>query len=267
MIKTSIGRDFILDASLGRIPGWRQFFLIGDQDDIDIADGTHTIWDVKNQDLTKLSATTELFMTSDNAADTDTLVLIVGLDTNFNQVEAFVSLNGQTPVTTGSWIRILSMICLTGTLPVGSVYLAFGTFTTGVPDTAANIQSKIIINPETSKSRGITHNGFWTIPAGFAAITMGIRGTTNANNKIVNIITEITPFGGLPVESVEYSLAPNIPEFTFPAPVATSTVLGTTSIILDEKTDIQFLANAESADTKLFFGVDYLVARREYFGL
>ena len=98
-------------------------------------------------------------------------MLVQGLDANYLEVSRTVVLNGQTQVAlSGLIFRISAAIVISATTPVGDVYIAeTDTLTLGVPNTPSKIQSKIRLSPGDAgefASYNITHNGFFTVPAG-----------------------------------------------------------------------------------------------------
>lgn len=255
-------RRFVLDVAMGKIPGHSQLFVIGVQPDFDIVDGTVTLWDVKGVALTLLTVATELFLSSSDAGDTTQQVLVTGLDINWIEKTEIITLTGQTQVTaTTGWFRITSMASVGTTLPDGDVYLAPSTsLTAGVPDDLTVLQSKML------SGLGITHNGFFHIPAAHSGIVMANRGTVDSTNKNAEIQSWISFNAGAFVNPVTYTITNGFPEFTFPLPVGSAENLGILSPVLPEKTTVELRANVGSNDTAVFFGEDILLIENQYFG-
>ena len=258
--------NFILMASIGRIPGYSTEFIIGDNDDID--QGTpEMIWDQGGMH-TPLSAPDEIYVSSTSAADnTGIRVLVRGLDENYNTVIGIAVLTGQSQslvVIPGginnnfAWIQSAIVLDVSA---LGDLYIApTDTLTVGIPNDITKIQSKIILG------NNITRNGQMMIPAGKSGITLAIRGTTDDTTKIAIVSTHITPFGQPEVISVDYTVTPNFGEYTFPLPVASVNIFGESSPVLPEKTIIKFIAQVNSNNTHLFFATDILLVDQDVFG-
>lgn len=250
-------RDFIWDVSMGRIAGYVPAFVVGVLEELDIADGEITIWDSKFN-ITFLSGATELFFSSTDSGDTTQTVIINGLDSNFDQVGTVATLNGQNGVTVGTMTFVYSIVVAVGTV-AGDVYVGTESSpTAGVP-ADANVQSKIILG------KNISHNALYMVPRGKSVMTTAIRGTVDTTNKNVVVRTHITPFGGNDLQTVSYTLAPGLFEFTFPSPVVTATNLAELDVVLPEKSIIEFRAIASSNDTEVFFGTDLIVIDQDQF--
>ena len=72
-------------------------------------------------------------LSSSAVGDTTQLVLIEGLDANYNSISEVLQLNGQTGVTsTKSFLRVNDMTVLIDS-PTGNIYFGTGTITAGVP--------------------------------------------------------------------------------------------------------------------------------------
>lgn len=250
-------RNFIWDVAMGRVSGYTPAFVVGVVADLDIADGETTLWDNKF-DITFLSGSTELFFSSTSAGDTTQTVIVNGLDSNFDQVGTIATLNGQNGVTVGNMTFVYSIVVAAGTV-AGDVYLGTESSpTVGVP-ADANVQSKIILG------KNISHNAFYMVPRAKSAMTTAIRGTVDTTNKNVIVRTHITPFGGNDLQTVSYTLAPGLFEFTFPSPVVTATNLAELAVVLPEKSIIEFRAVALSNDTEVFFGTDLIIIDNDEF--
>ena len=264
--KVADNPSFLLAAAMGNIPGVSTEFAIGNNPSM--AQNTKELIWGHDGGRTPIPAAAEVFVNSSDAGDTTTNILCRALDADYNRVTLFATLNGQTqvrlePLEGGSVpvVYVQSAVCLNNT-PAGDVYIALAsTITAGVPTTAGAIQDKI------NQGKNITRTCGLMVPAGKAAITMGLRGTTDNQTKNTLISTEITPYQQAKVISVEYNVNPSFGEYTFPVPVATVDVLGEASLVLPEKTLIEFTGTADTPATKCFFGVDYLIIDIESFGL
>jgi hypothetical protein len=132
----------------------------------DIGTDIETVWD-QGGAYSYLSSASVLKISSSNANDTSDgtgarTVQVYGVDTNFNEIDEIITLNGQTPVNTSkSYLRIYRMIIRTagtGEENAGDIYAGTGTVSSGVP---SNKYAKIVA----------THNqtlmALWTVPSGF----------------------------------------------------------------------------------------------------
>ena len=244
-------KDFIFEVTMGNVPGYNQDFIVGVQEDLDSADGNITIWDNKF-DLTRLTSDTEIFINSTNAGDTMDIV-VTGLDINFDKKNVSIALSGQTQVSIGNFRHIQTAIVSGTVTPSGDIYVAESdTLTAGVPDTNSKVKSKII------QGKNITHNAFFMVPKGKNAITMAIRGTTDATTKPATVETYVTPDGGATLQNISYTILPGFPQFLFPAPVSTVDIFGDVISSLGEKTFIEFKGEATANNTRLLFSIDLI---------
>lgn len=126
-------------SSSGEMTGYEVVHKFGHN--LDVNGVFETIWSVGNN-YSYLSAATVLKISSSDTNDTSAgtgarTVYVQGLDSNYNQLEETVTLNGQTAVdTTNSFIRIFRMEVLTagsGKKNAGIIYAGTGTITAGVP--------------------------------------------------------------------------------------------------------------------------------------
>ena len=126
-------------ASSGEMAGYDVIHKFGHN--LDVNGAFETIWSVGNN-YSYLSAATVLKISSSDVNDTSAgtgarTVFVQGLDSNYNQLEETVTLNGQTAVdTTNSFIRVFRMVVLTagsGKKNDGIIYAGTGTITAGVP--------------------------------------------------------------------------------------------------------------------------------------
>ncbi len=252
-------RDFILDIAMGRVGGYQEQLLLGIRPGQNIAEGSKTIWD-HTDSIQFLSAETTLYASSSSASDTAPVIVIVsGLDGDWGQKSTITILTGQTQVSVGGFLIVQNAL-IVGQGAVGDVYIAESdTLTAGVPDTSSKIQSKILAG------QNITHNGWIGIPAGFSAITMAIRGTTDGVNKSSKLSTVIHPLNQPELTTVIYSISEAFPEFTFPLPVATTTFAGGLTVVLPEKTILEYRAEVNTNNTETFFGADFIFIQTEEF--
>jgi len=126
--------------------GYKVVHKFGHNTDIDSS--YETLWSAGGN-YSYLSSATTLKISSADANDDDgdtgaRTVLIQGLDTNYNEIEETVTLDGQTAINTSNeYLRVYRMIVQTAGSSnhnEGIVYAGTGTVTSGVP---ANIYAEI----------------------------------------------------------------------------------------------------------------------------
>lgn len=136
---------------------------------------SRAIWNRANVYTFPSSAST-MTLSSSAAGDVGQVVLIQGLDVNYNMISETLVMNGTSGVTsTKSFLRINDMIVLTDS-PTGSIYFGTGTITAGVP---ANVYG--FISATDNKSQVAVY----TVPAGHTlhitggSVSTSGLGTTN----------------------------------------------------------------------------------------
>jgi len=148
-----------------------------------------TLWD-QGGEYNYLSADTQLYISSSSAADTSVLVRVEDMTDDHERITYTVAVNGQTQVALpGLSFRPQQLLTLLGSAtPVGDLYLAESdTLTGGVPNTPSKIQSKIPLSTGDSgdfASDNITHNGFYTVPAGKRLHSLTYLGTSAKGDDI-----------------------------------------------------------------------------------
>tara|TARA_R110000772_G_C13310322_1_gene440406 strand:- start:14301 stop:15098 length:798 start_codon:yes stop_codon:yes gene_type:complete len=182
--------DYFIEAASGNIPGTLDDRMVGRR--INVASTVMTtLWD-HSTNLVYLTADTQLYASSTSALDTDVTILVQGLDSNYIQISRLVTVTGQTQVAlSGLMFRVHTAIVL-DTSPVGTIYIAESdTLSVGIPTTASKIKSRIRLAPNDSgayASYNITHNGFFTVPAGKQLNILGIFNTVaRADNIQIDI--------------------------------------------------------------------------------
>jgi len=123
---------------------------------------------------------------STSTADTTQLVLIEGLDSNYNEISEVVALNGQTGrVTTLSYLRINTLTVLSDS-PVGDISLGNGGATAGVP---VNTYGFILATDNVSSMAVYTVPANWTLRLISGSLSVG--GTTGSQVATVNFYSTI----------------------------------------------------------------------------
>lgn len=213
---TSLRRteDIALGISRGRVAGHHVVTVNGsvitDTDD-------STVWN--NGGLYTYPATAStMTVSSSSASDVSTstgasVVFVSGLDANYNSISEYISLNGQTAVTTTkSYLRINGMNVVSGNANVGNIYIGTGAVTTGKP---ANVYGEIVIGNVNALQ------SFYTVPANHDAYIYygSLASGTTASNKYVTGKLMMRPFGGVMGVVMKTTLATGINTFNFPLPL------------------------------------------------
>lgn len=253
--------DFPLEVSKGNVPGHALLTLFARNTNVG-STGTETIWDYGG-DYTYLTANTQLYVSSTSASDTNVLVVIQGLDEDYNEVTATATLNGQNQVaiSLSTFFRVHNLFTspASSATPVGDVYLAESdTLTGGVPNTASKIKSMIklardatgaIIDTGTDfASDNFSHNGFYTVPAGktayayYAVVFIGKNDDVTLSGRI-----RLQP-GGVWWNRSPSELYQNAPVQEF------QTRLG-----IPEKTDLEWRCIAGTAGAAINFQLQLLL--------
>lgn len=170
-----------------------------------------TIWDQGGLYVHPASASV-MKVSSSNASDTSTTVLVEGLDEDYNTLSETVTLNGQTAVnTSGSYLRVNRATVITNA-PQGDVYIGSGTVTSGVP---ANVFAKIVAGENQ------TLMAVWTVPAGYTAHLHEISASsgTTAANKFTTVRLKCAPFNQVPQTKAVQTLHNSFIEMDFGVPL------------------------------------------------
>ena len=177
--------DYFMEVASGNIPGLidvtqeaRSVALVQDE--------FQTLWDhIGNKKY--LSADTQLYASSSSASDTSR-IRVEGLNDQYELGITQVTLTSQTPVAIpGEFFRVREAFVDQGAALQGEVYIQeSGTTTDGIPDDLTLVQSKIPLEPLENgdfTSSGMSHNGFFTVPAGFDVHLLRlIPGTAKGDN-------------------------------------------------------------------------------------
>lgn len=183
-----IGGRFQDNVSLGKNPKAFRTFVNGRRSGMS-QNNFHTIWDSSTHNITYLSADTELFISSTNAGDGQT-IRVAGLLDDFGAA-AFAAtgdpftvtetiLNGQTQVSVGEYFRAFTVENISSTATAGHVYLAEAdTLTAGVPNTTSKIKAFMLDFVQ------ITRMGLFTVPAGFTFMVYNAQPSVNAGDELL----------------------------------------------------------------------------------
>lgn len=166
------------------------------------------------------SAATVMKVSSANALDIGVIVLINGLDANYDAISETVVMNGQTPVnTTKSYLRINDVIVVAGAILDG-VYVGTGTVTAGVPATVYGYAKT---------GENISATSVFTVPKGYTFyITQGsISCATTVSNKYVTAEFN-SIINGIDYITAKITVSTSFQQFNYNPPLK-----------VDEKTDFR----------------------------
>jgi hypothetical protein len=186
-----------------------------------------TLWDEGGL-YSHPSSASVMKVSSSNAADTSTTVMVSGLDVNYDEVSETVTLNGQTAVNTSNEYLRVFRAKVTSNEPQGNVYVGTGTVSSGVP---ANKFAKILIGENQ------TLMAVWSVPAGYTAHLHEVSASsgTTAANKFTTVRLKVTPFGEVPQTKVVQTLHNSFIELDFGVPIQ-----------IPEKSDVELRAVSSS---------------------
>jgi hypothetical protein len=242
-------RDFFVETARGNIFGGVNSAMGGHNHKVEVSifddsgkpNNIETVWEQGGR-YVYLTTDTQLYASSTDAGDNQILV-IIGLDDNYEQVIRFATLNGQNQVALNALIfRIFQVVTISSTNPVGDIYIAESdSLTGGVPDTVSKIKSKMVGGTAQS-AQAIT-----TVPAGKTAYIYDLEGSIG-KSKDTNIFLGFRPSLGL-----EISLAPPFEIFQ------TTFNFLSKGILLVEKTDIEINAATRDIDSPITAGLKFIL--------
>lgn len=178
--------DYFIEVSSGNVPGLID--VTQEARATNIGQGVfETLWD-HTGNKKYFTADTQLYASSSDATDTGR-IRIEGLNDNYELGITQVTLNGQTPVAIpGEFFRIREAFGDQGPPLLGDVYIAeLGTTTGGVPDDPTLVQTKIPVQSSDVapfSSTNMSHNGFFTVPAGFDVHLLNLVPSTKKGDDI-----------------------------------------------------------------------------------
>lgn len=205
--KTSpaLPKDYTYEVGSGRIPGSDPGFLACTSRKV-MQGSCSTIWDYGGN-YTYLTADTQLYISSTSANDIGNLIVVQGMDDNYDRVTAIGVTNGQNQVALSiPLFRVFVAVVGNAVALEGEVYVAEAdTLTNGEPDTPSSVKALIplsmdllgnVISTGTDlASDHITHSGLYTVPAGYTMNILDIYSGT-AKNDDVRIGARIRLLGG-----------------------------------------------------------------------
>ena len=245
---------FYLQVAREQIFNHKSIFKFGNN--TSVGDTLETVW-AEGGLYSYLTSASVLKVSSSSTADTSAgtgarTVQLFGLDTNYDEINETVTLNGQTAVnTTKEYLRINRMIVRsagTGGANAGVIYAGTGTVTTGVP---ANVYASI--NGVTGANQSLM--SLWTVPAGYTAYILQYdisNGTTSNTPAVCKLVLAVRPYGEVFQSKDVKSLTTGMHvEETFSIPLK-----------VEEKSDIEVRAisssNSVSFDISAAFEIIYI---------
>ena len=230
---------FYLQVARKQIQFHESIFKFGNN--TTVGDSLETVW-AEGGLYSYLTTATVLKVSSSSTADTSAgtgarTVELFGLDTDYNEINETITLNGQTAVnTTKEYLRINRMIVRSagsGGANAGVIYAGTGTVTTGVP---ANVYASV--NGVTGANQSLM--ALWTVPAGYTAYILQYdisNGTTSNTPAVCKLVLAVRPYGEVFQSKDVKSLTTGMHiEETFPIPIK-----------IEEKSDIEVRALSSSA--------------------
>jgi len=244
------------EVAAGRVPNSTAGFVIGINRNVSNIE-EHFVADQGGFDV-DLVGNTQLYVSSDDALDTNVAILGSFLDEDYEPVTLTATTNGQTQVALSAATAFKTLVVLvTGSAsPVGNLYIAESdTLTGGVPDTASKIKAIIPLSEASDgtptgtgtafASDNISHLGQTTVPAGKRLFIVKIILGTDKDDDI-KIQGRVRFLGGPWLNRNPIPIyQSNVPvEFDFP-------------LNLPPKTDLQFRATSGTsgglAQVQMFF--------------
>ena len=244
---------FYLQVARNQISFHKSNFKFGFNPDVD--DSLETVW-AQGGLYSYLASASVLKVSSSSTADTSAgtgarTVQLFGLDTNYDEINETVTLNGQTAVnTTKEYLRINRMVVRsagTGTQNAGVIYAGTGTVTTGVP---ANKYATIAIGDNQ------TVMALWTVPRGYTAYLLqtDITVATTQNNKYCTVHLVSRPDGEVFQIKDKFVKSESSVHQAYTIPLK-----------FEEKTDIEVRAIGDSAgaDIAISAGLDIIYIQND----
>lgn len=172
--------------NLSKVPGATSNIKFGRNPTIGTS--AELINDLATTSYTYTTSAATYYISSSSGSDTDQTIAVVGLDANWDEQTATVSLAGQTKTAlSGTWMRVYRVYNTTGSDAVGDIYVyEDDTVTAGVPQTASKIRAKILIG------NGQTEMAQLTVPAGYNMIVTDFL-MSSGDDKQANVYARIKP--------------------------------------------------------------------------
>jgi hypothetical protein len=243
LIQPSSASEWLIEVARGNVDGASRQAFGGYTTNIPVST-ERLIWNAGGV-YTELSASTTLYVSSDNNTD-DATIIGIGLDADYNQIVATSTLSGYSQVAFSSdFLRFFIAGTLGPNQSDGNIYVAEldATISNGVPQDQTKIKAKLDADKRQSWS------ALYTIPTGKTGRFVDFKATsTKAKNVSVSFRGKAQTDGdnwAYPPPFDVYESYHFLPwQLTFSIP---------------EKTDIQFMAESEDADSKILILADMIL--------
>jgi hypothetical protein len=195
-------------ASLGLVPDQSIFTLFFRDMDIDTANPNKFAGDSITTYTFNTSAAT-MYVSSTSASDVGNLIIVQGLDENWDAITGIAATNGQNQVEIVSavdasaitFIRVNFCINISPTSLLGSVWVAESdTLSGGAPTTESAKKFLIPFDSDAGRSHNIGTYGVLSIPNGFSAHLFDVTASSSVKNQPVNVTYNLNPFGQAPLK-------------------------------------------------------------------
>tara|TARA_R110002096_G_scaffold357534_3_gene550784 strand:- start:180 stop:1040 length:861 start_codon:yes stop_codon:yes gene_type:complete len=234
--------DFHLRIAMGLVRGMSVGTVFGRNIVLPITT-EETVWDYGGI-YTYLSADTELFLSSSSASDTNVGLVVTGLTDDYVQKTLVVThTSGQSQQSIGNWYRVFRAVVVSGTAPVGDIYVAeTDTLTAGVPNTAAKVKDKVTFDSN------VSHAALYTVPANHTLYVTRVFIGVRKNEDVVITFTTKGDTQPAFIKSTDFAIYQSTafhtfePQFTVP-----------------EKTDIEFRAVSAANNTQVTVNMAYIL--------
>lgn len=230
-------QDWYLAVARGQVQGASVVNIYGYQSAVDGT--TIPLWENAIV-YTYPAAATTMLLYSSSVADINVSILIVGLDSSYNQQsETLVLTNGTTGVTTTkSYTRINGIAVVGSTEPVGTIYLS------NAGKTATYAQ----INLSGGASAGRSQMSIYTVPNGYTFYLTRVNAYVSPNNN-ANFFCNYRVW----TRNITSGITTVLQQAPFVNSYATTRVAPRPYA---EKTDIQWQANMSAGTSAVSIGVE-----------
>lgn len=232
-----------LELAKGNVHGHTVGTIFGHNQDLDPANPA-MVWDYGTVQPIEvlLPADTELFLSSSNALDTNSVVIIVGETDDYTaKTLIFTFTGGQSQQSIGLWFRVDKITVIDGVPLLGDLYCAEAdTLTGGLPDTPAGVHAQMHINT------GTTHKASGTVLAGHTMmINRLFLGTRRGEDCVYDFMVR----------------SGNMPDFIEASgfPVYQGTIFETFDppFPITERTDFYFRGTTVTNSTQVYANIGY----------
>lgn len=235
MTRTGKHEPWELQVSRGQIAYHESLYKFGEN--VAVSTAYETIWTGGGL-YTYPTSAAPLHINSTASGDTTTRIKVIGLDADYNEIEAKVTINGATSVTTtDSFLR---------------VYRAY--VSANEPDGNINIYHSGTLSAQIVSATNQTLMAVYTVPAGYTLyVGRGhiSSGTENANKYVTGEL-KVRPFEGVFRTQSRVNLAGDHIDFDWEYPIKVT-----------EKSDIEARAKSSSGDQEVAASFQGILIKNE----